>query len=137
MKYKLKYYEKNRKEIKKIILVDMKNSEDLKEKILIAPERITLDRWLVDMDKFNKNNLLKWSIVNLNIIENNISKYYLDKLILKSNKSFCLTNENSLPEDIINYIKSFFTCKESQKFKNKKSIDLITKLNEKLYNSIF
>lgn len=68
MKYKLKYYEKNRKEIKKIILVDMKNSEDLKEKIFIDPERITLDKWLIDMDKFNKINLLKWSIVNLNII---------------------------------------------------------------------
>lgn len=130
MKYKLKYYEKNKKEIRKIILVDMKNSEDLKEKIFIAPERITLDKWLIDMDKFNKMNLLKWSIVNLNIIENNISKYYLDKIILKSNKSFCFTNENSLPNDIINYIKSFFTCNESKKFKNKKSIDLITKLNE-------
>ena len=55
MKYTLKYYEKNKKKIKKIILVDMKNSEDLKEKILIAPERITLDKWLVDMDKFNVN----------------------------------------------------------------------------------
>ena len=46
----------------------MKNSEDLKEKIFIDPERITLDKWLIDMDKFNKINLLKWSIVNLNII---------------------------------------------------------------------
>ena len=82
------------------------------------------------MDKYNKHNLLRWSFVNLNIIENNISNFYFDKLILKS-------NNNSLPNDITNYIKSFFTCKESKIFKNKKSVDLITKLNEKLNNSLF
>ena len=137
MKYTLRYLKKNRKEIKKIFLIDMKKSEDLKDKIFIAPERISLDKWLVNMDKFNKLSLLRWSILNLNIIENNISNYYLDKLILKSNKSFFFTNKNSLPNDIINHIKSFFICKESQIFNNKKSVDLITKLNEKLNNLLF
>ena len=126
MKYS-KYFQT--KKNKKYILVDLNISENLKEKIIIAPERINLDKWLNYMDKYNKHNLFSWSFGIINNIENKIATLYLNKIILRYNNVNLI---NDLPNDIITYIKSFYICNDFPIFKHKKSINLISELNVKL-----
>ena len=115
---------KNSNYIPKYFLVDMFKSENLKEEILITPDRINLNNLLDEMDEPNKKNLFNWSFKIFNNIENKIANYYLGNIILNNDNIV-----NNLPNELVIIIESFIDYSNYPKFKFKKSLDILTQLN--------